>query len=540
MGFFRRAGVALAGGLPWIRLALALGLMLAAAAPAGAAGGPGAAPSAGVLRVGSKRFTESTLLGEILAQAARPWATVEHVPGIGNTAIVYAALKAGSIDLYPEYLGTIELEILHHPQSGASIADIDRELAAEGLGVAIPLGFENRYAIGVRGDSPPALASTSGLAQRPQLIGGLSHEFLGRADGWPGLAARYGLRNPVRGLEHGLAFEALEQRQVDFIDVYSTDAKIARYGIRVLDDDLRYFPRYDAVVLYRRSVPQRFPQAWAALQPLAGRIDAARMIALNAQAEAGQPASAVAGGFLAQAPEPSSAPSSAPAQAPAPAPAAQRPGFAERLFAPDFSRLARQHLALVLSSVAAATLAGVPLGLLAARRRWAAAILLPAAGILQTIPALAMLAALIPVVGSIGAAPTRIALFLFALLPIMRNTAVGLAQVPQALREAATALGARAPARLWLVELPLAAPVILAGIRTATVISVGTATIGAFVGAGGFGERISIGLALNDSSMLLAGALPAAALALAFELGFSLLERAVRQDRMARRTRWLE
>jgi osmoprotectant transport system permease protein len=513
----RRRCARAAAGLRFF--AALLGLLVLPALPAllpAARAAPEAGAGTQVLRVGSKRFTESTILGEILAQAARPHAKVEHVPGIGNTAIVYTALKAGSIDLYPEYLGTIELEILHHPRTGASLAELDRELAAEGLGIAVPFGFENRYAIGVRGDSAPALSSTSGLAAQPLLRGGLSHEFLGRTDGWPGLASRYGLRNPVQGLDHGIAFEALAGGQVDFIDIYSTDAKIGRYSIRVLDDDLHYFPRYDAVVMYRLSVPQRFPAAWAALLALSGRIDAARMVALNAQAEQGRPADEVARGFLAQT---SGQSSNEPAR---------QPGFFDRLFAPDFGRLARQHLGLVLSSVAAATLAGVPLGILAARRRWAGAILLPAAGILQTIPALALLAALIPVVGSIGAAPTRIALFLFALLPIMRNTAVGLAQVPRPLREAATALGARAIARLWFVELPLAAPVMLAGIRTATVISVGTATIGAFVGAGGFGERISIGLALNDGTMLLAGALPAAALALAFELMFAALERALR------------
>jgi osmoprotectant transport system permease protein len=111
----------------------------------------------------------------------------------------------------------------------------------------------------------------------------------------------------------------------------------------------------------------------------------------------------------------------------------------------------------------------------------------------------------------------------------VRNTTVGLAQVPQVLREAATALGARSLVRLWTVELPLAFPVSLAGVRTAAVISVGTATIAAFVGAGGFGERISIGLALNDHQMLLAGALPAAALALLFEALFGLLERFARR-----------
>jgi len=463
-----------------------------------------------ILKVGSKRFTESTILGEILTQTAQTAGPAEHIPGMGNTSILFEALRTGAIDLYPEYLGTIELEILHHPRADATLAQVDRELAPLGLGVDIPLGFENSYAIGVRRDTAQALhlERISDLARTPQLRIGLSHEFLGRSDGWPGLARRYGLTATPIGLDHGLAYEALAARQVDAIDLYTTDAKIARYGIQVLQDDRDYFPRYDAVVIYRRSVPQRFPRAWEALKALAGRIDAQRMIALNGAAELDhRTAHDVARAFVQ-----------------GPGPSALRPGFSERLFGDDFGRLARQHVTLVLLSVAAAAALGIPLGVAAARWPRAGAVILGVVGALQTVPALAMLAFLIPVLGAIGTRPALLALFVFALLPIVRNTAVALAQVPQALREAATALGARGLTRLWLVELPLASPVILAGVRTAAVISVGTATIAAFVGAGGFGERISIGLALNDHQMLLAGALPAAALALAFEASFGALE----------------
>ncbi|HEX4585139.1 MAG TPA: glycine betaine ABC transporter substrate-binding protein [Burkholderiaceae bacterium] len=472
------------------------------------------APGDEILRVGSKRFTESTILGEILTQTAQRAGPAEHIPGIGNTAILFEALRSGSIDLYPEYLGTIELEILHHERAGSTMAQVDQELSPLGLGVDIALGFENSYAIGVRRDTAQALGleRISDLAGHPDLRIGLSHEFLGRADGWPGLARHYGLTARPSGLDHGLAYEALAARQVDVIDLYTTDAKIARYGIQVLRDDRGYFPRYDAVVLFRRSVPQRFPQAWAALKTLAGRIDQNRMIELNAAAELDhRTARDIARSFLDQS-----------------SLAGVRPTFRQRLFGEDFARLARQHVVLVLLSVAAAAAAGIPLGVAAARWPRAGSVILAVVGALQTIPALALLAALIPVLGAIGTRPALLALFIFALLPIVRNTAVGLAQVPQVVREAATALGARSLVRLWTVELPLASPVILAGVRTAAVISVGTATIAAFVGAGGFGERISIGLALNDHQMLLAGALPAAALALLFEALFGLLERVAR------------
>jgi osmoprotectant transport system permease protein len=178
---------------------------------------------------------------------------------------------------------------------------------------------------------------------------------------------------------------------------------------------------------------------------------------------------------------------------------------------------------LVFVSLAASIAAGVPLGVAAARLPRLAQAILGAVGVIQTIPSLALLAFLIAVVGAIGTAPALIALFLYALLPIVRNTHAGIVQASAGVVQAARALGLRGRDILFRVELPLAMPSILAGIKTSAVINVGTATIAAFIGAGGYGERIASGLALNDNSMLLAGAVPAAALALlvqgAFEIG---------------------
>lgn len=459
-----------------------------------------------VLRVGSKRFTESYILGEVLTQSAAAHGKAEHRQGLGNTAIVLAALQAGSIDLYPEYLGTIDLEILKNPKA-TSLAQMRAALAPMGLGVAVPLGFNNTYALAVRADT--GVANLSALAGRP-LRFGLSHEFIGRADGWTGLAQRYGLTQAPRGLDHGIAYEALAQRQVDVIDIYSTDAKIKRYGLKVLDDDRAYFPRYDAVLLYRLDVPRRFPAAWSAIGKLEGRISAEQMIAMNAAVELdGKSFAAVAAEWL--------------------APAAQkgiaRHGLMAKLFGPDLWTLTRQHLMLVLLSVALACLAGIPLGILAAIAPRLRQAVLAVAGVLQTVPSLALLAMLIPLLGMIGTAPALVALFIYALLPVVRNTCTGILGVPEGMRTAALALGLRPGQRLLHVELPLALPVILAGVKTAAVMSVGTATIAAFIGAGGYGERITIGLALNDNDMLLAGAIPAAVLALLTQLMFEAFER---------------
>ncbi|MES2150817.1 MAG: glycine betaine ABC transporter substrate-binding protein [Pseudomonadota bacterium] len=469
--------------------------------------GAGAGADDDVLRIGSKRFTESYVLGELLTQTAAAHGKAEHRQGLGNTAIVLAALRAGSIDVYPEYLGTIGLEILKHDKP-PTLAQMQAELKPLGLGVGVPLGFNNTYALAMRSDAGPG--TLSALAGQPGLRLGLSHEFIGRADGWPGLARRYGLPQQPRGLDHGIAYEALAQKQVDVIDIYSTDAKIRQYHLRVLEDDLGYFPRYDAVLLYRLDAPQRFPAAWRAITGLEGRIGEADMIAMNAAVELeGKSFTDVARNWL----------------APQAGGQGVRAGLAAKLFGPDLWQLTRQHLLLVLLSVALACLAGIPLGILAAFAPRLRQAVLALAGVLQTVPSLALLAMLIPLLGMIGSVPAMVALFVYALLPIVRNTCTGILQVPAGVRLAALALGLRRRDRLLYVDLPLALPVILAGVKTAAVMSVGTATIAAFIGAGGYGERITIGLALNDNDMLLAGAIPAAVLALLTQALFELVER---------------
>jgi osmoprotectant transport system permease protein len=470
------------------------------------------------LRIGSKRFTESYILAQVLAQAAAPHAKVEVKQGLGNTAIVYEALRAGSIDVYPEYTGTIALEILKSTQP-LELAAMRAQLAPLGLGVDVPLGFNDGYALAMREDVAARLGvrTLGDLVRHPTLRLGLSNEFIGRADGWKGLAARHGLPQQPTGLDHGLAYDAIAGGQVDVIDIYTTDAKIGHLGLRVLEDAAGHFPRYDAVLLYRLEVPQRHPAAWAALQKLKGGISEAQMIAMNAKAELeGQSFDDIARAHLGGAVAPA---------------AAGGTGFWSRLWGPDLARLAAEHLGLVVVSVLLALLVGVPLALAIAPHARARALVLGATGLLQTVPSLAMLAMLIALLGRIGTVPALVALALYALLPIMRNTCTGLAEVPAGLSQAAVALGLRRGQRLRSVELPLAMPVIVAGVRTATTISVGTATIAAFIGAGGFGERIVTGLALNDQALLLAGAAPAAALALLLEAVFSLAERKLRRGR---------
>ncbi len=475
------------------------------------------------IRIGSKRFTESYILAELLAQtAASSGAKTQVLQGLGNTAIVFEALKSGQIDAYAEYTGTIATEILKATPDMA-LQPMQAALAKQGLGAAVPLGFNDSYALAMRALDADRLGirSLSDLAKHPELKLGLSNEFIGRQDGWKGLSGKYQLKHTPLGLDHGLAYTAIEKKQIDVMDIYTTDAKINHLGLRVLVDDQNYFPHYDAIVLYRLDLPQKYPAAWAAIQKLDGRVSEPEMIAMNAQAELqSQPFDAIAKQFLA----------SAAANRTSAEPSVARPAGQflaqvwQRLWADDLWRLLWQHTVLVLVSVGAACLIAVPLAISIYRHERLRALVLGAASVLQTVPSLALLVVFIAALGTIGFWPALMALTLYAVLPILRNTCTGLAEVSNGQRDAAQALGMTATQSLRLVELPAAMPTVMAGVRTASSIAIGTATIAAFVGAGGLGERIVTGLALNDSALMLAGAIPAAALALGSEFLFEAIK----------------
>lgn len=483
----------------------AVALLLSVAAPAPVV--------ARTLVIASKSFTESVILGEIVTQAERAaGVAAEHRAGLGGTRLVWDALVRGAVDVYPEYTGTIAREILPELPASATGAQLARALAAHGVGMTAPLGFDNTYAIGLLRARARALgvARISDLRSRPRLTFGFSSEFMSRGDGWPALRRRYDLPQEqanVRGLDHDLAYKALAAGTIDATDTYTTDAEIRGLDLVTLEDDRGFFTRYEAVLLYRLDVGARFGAgAVAALHRLEGRIDAPTMIALNARAKLDHVSeSAVAAGFLGTA---------AVDQAPR--------ARAARVVV----RRIVEHLELVAVSLLAAIFVAVPLGVLAAKRPRVGRPVLAATGIIQTVPTLALFVFMIPLFG-IGTVPAVVALFLYALLPIVRNTHAGLVGIPSAVRESAEALGLPPGAILGRVELPLASPLIFAGIESAAVIDVGAATLGALIGAGGLGQPIFTGIRLDDVGLILAGAVPASLLALAVQALFALLERLV-------------
>lgn len=470
------------------------------------ASGQRSALDAQEIRVGSKKFTEAVIIGEIITQhLEHTGVEAIHKAELGGTRLLWKALTQADLDIYADYTGTIIYEILQR-QAGTSWDDLSRILAQKGIGITRPLGFNNTYALGLQ----PATAerfelnTISELRDHPELRFGFTNEFMDREDGWPSLRQHYGLpQKDVRGLDHDLAYRGLEQGSIDLVDLYSTDAEIAYYGLKVLDDDAGHFPEYQAVILYRLALNQEIINH---LGQLAGTIDETTMTAMNSDAKIqGQPENVVAADFLARTFNRSHA-------------------IVTETRLQRLTHATLEHLLLVLLSLGTAILTAIPLGIWGARHQRGGQLILSLVGIIQTIPSLALLVFMIPLLG-IGAPPALMALYLYSLLPIVRNTITGLRDIPIDIQESALVLGLPDLARLRLIELPMATRSILGGIKTSAVINVGTATLGALIGAGGYGQAILTGIRLDDTGLILEGAVPAALLALLVQACFDLVEK---------------
>ena len=467
--------------------------------------------------VGSKQFTESVILGEMIALLAEDSdIPTTHFRELGGTQLVFQGLCNGEIDIYPEYTGTIAKEIL----AGRAIdsdADMQAALQEQGILMSRPLGFNNTYAMGMKKSRAAELGieTISDLLRHPKLVFGFSSEFMDREDGWRNLQRHYNLpQRDVKGLDHDLAYHQLRLDAIDVIDVYSTDAKITMFDLAVLEDDLAYFPRYDALLLYRADLPTRYPLATRSILRLEDNVSQSEMTSANGRAELDRLSEARVASEVLE----------------------QRFGISRRLkeesVATRIGKHTIEHIDLVRKSLLPAIVFAVILGIVASRHRNFAQFILAVVGIIQTIPALALLVILMPPMAGLGLASIGLgsatavtALFLYSLLPIVRNTYEGLSGIASEFQESAAALGLPSLFRLVKIELPLASRSILAGIKTAAVINIGFATLGALIGAGGFGQPIITGMRLNDTALILQGAIPAAILALLVQGGFEIAER---------------
>ncbi len=431
-----------------------------------------------------------------------------HRREIGGTRVLWDALVRGDIDIYPEYTGTIKQEIL----SGENInsdEEIKSLLNSRQIEISRPLGFNDTYAIGMKKSLAERLNinSISDLRKHPELRYGFSNEFLDRNDGWKGLSRTYNLpQNHVTGLDHDLAYRGLDEGSIDVIDFYSTDADIKYYNLKVLKDDFNFFPEYKAVFLYRKAAEEENPEALSRVLKLEGSIPESTMIKMNADVKInGSSETYTAAQFIQTN-------------------FGIESSYDEETMWTRLLKNTRDHLFLVIISLFAAIITAIPLGIIAYKNKKSGSIILGAVGIVQTIPSLALLVFMIPLIG-IGSWPAIAALFLYSLLPIVRNTYSGLQGIPGHIRESAEVLGISSAARMRLVEIPIASPSILAGIKTSAVINVGTATLGALIGAGGYGQPILTGIRLDNVSLILQGAVPAAVLALLVQGIFDLIEK---------------
>jgi osmoprotectant transport system permease protein len=486
------------------------------------------------LIVASKPFGESYLLCEMFAQLLESRGfTAERRPGLGATEIAFGALRTGAIDVYPEYTGTGLVAILHDSLADSVLADpravfahIARRFADEyNVRWLPPLGFQNTYAIAVTRATATKyrLRTLSDLARESaHLTAGFTADFIGRSDGLVGLSRVYGLHpRAVRPLAPAVKYQALASGAVDVIDGYSTDGLLARYDLVTLVDDRHFFPPYEAAALVTGKLEEEVPGAIAALTLLSGRLDEKTMRQLNRRVEVdGEDVRVVA------ADEMKALGLIGAGRATATVERQPHSGFGRYLWErrADLASLTLRHLLLVGLALLAAVVVAVPLGLSLERTRRLAEPMIGVLGVLQTIPSIALLAFMIPLLG-VGVKPALVALWLYALYPIARGTYTGVRDADPEAVAAAEALGTTPVQRLLWVRLPLAAPVIMAGIRTAAVITVGAATLAAFIGAGGLGEPIVAGLALADTRMILSGALPAALLALLVDGSLGLVER---------------
>lgn len=492
---------------------------------------PAAAGGDDTITVGSKNFTEQLVLGELLAQVIEHQTDldVERRFNLAGTKFVFDALRAGDIDVYPEYTGTGLILLLGEPPLR------DREALFRRISTVFPerfglewrpsLGFSNTYALAVR-KSDERLRDVTTISQlvarAGELTFGTNHEFLERPDGFQQLQEYYRMPIPqerLTSMDPGLMYSAIRDGQVDVIAAFATDGRIDAFDLRLLEDDRHFFPSYEASPLVRQETLRRHPQLGTALDRLAGILTDADMRRLNHAVDfGGRPAAEVAQEFLAGV---GLAPAVTPGSSTSSDASFWSYGWARR----DYVwMLLRQHMFLTLAGLLAAMLLAIPLGVALTRFRRLAGPVFSVINVVQTVPSLALLGFLIPLLG-IGVTPAIVALFLYGLLPLVRNTYTGISQIDPSLVEACRGMGLTDMQILRKAELPLAVPIIMAGIRTSAVLLVGTATLAALIGAGGLGDPILRGVSSVNTNLILLGAMPAAVLAILLDRGLHFVER---------------
>ena len=473
------------------------------------------------LVVGSKFFTESYILSEmvVLLLEEESQQPVERKLGLGGTQVAFQALNDGKIHVYPEYTGTGYAAILKkqgesHPDRVYQI--VDRSFREKwGIEWSRPIGFNNTYALAVRGNDKEfeGVRTLSQLSEKgvEDYIYASPYEFMERKDGQVEFAKKYNFNftpSQVLAMEAGLMYSAIRDKKVDIIVSYSTDGRIKAYNLRLLEDDKMFFPPYHVSLVAKSEVLRKSPALRQVFKRVENLITEDEMVYMNDQVDRlkREPID-VARAFL------------------------EKKGLIEKgsydVFSDKkryFFKLLIEHLSLSFGALALSILVSLPVGVLLTRYQRLGKVVFPIINIIQTIPSLALLGFLIPIMG-IGFVPGLFALFLYSLLPLIRNTYTGILGVHKDYIEVSKGIGLTNMQILLIIEIPLALPVILAGLRTAAVIVVGTTTLVALIGAGGFGDPIFRGISTVNSHLILLGAVPVALLSIIVDKSIEYSER---------------
>ena len=440
--------------------------------------------------IGAKKFTEGNISAHIVSQLISridPSQKTRVLENLGGTGIVTAAIKSKEVDIYVDYTGTL---INSFKSDRRRLED---DLLKEGIYLGPELGFNNSYGLAVGPKS--SRLKISDIKESDRI--GVSHEFYKRKDGYESLKDHYGFNITPTAVEHSLLYNSLSSDHLDIIEVYTTDAKIRKNNLRVLKDDKKFFPRYDAVVLVNKEFMEDNAELVDSLfTEIEKNIDNNKIMNANYLVEEQGLTYAQAAGHVTK---------------------THVDGSSNELL--DILPYFLDHFKYLIITVILCVVVGVPLGAISAKSKKMEKWIVGTVSVLQTIPSLALLVFLIPIFG-LGEVTTLIALVLYGLLPIVKNTYNGVKNIPTELIEFSDLIQMSKLQKLFIIELPLAKEEILTGVRITSVMTVGLTVIASFIGAGGLGMLIVTGLSLNDTDMILRGAIPSALMALVIEFFF--------------------
>jgi len=442
------------------------------------------------ITIGAKKFTEANVMAYVLAHTLKSIDSsldIKVLENLGGTGIVTTATENQEIDLYVDYTGTLKETFKTTDET------LPGELLKHNLKFGFELGFNNSYGMAVKHHS--TLSKMSDIKNHHRL--GISHEFLKRKDGFSGLASHYGFNIKPLVIEYSLLQHSLKSDKLDIIEIFTTDAKIIKYNLKVLKDDQHFYKRYDALVVFNKTFYEQNKQLVSDLSSkLFLKISDKQIQKLNHLVDIeGLNYEESARSFTKSNTHIKSS--------------------YESTIWPHFY----EHLEYLFLTIIICIFIGVPLGVTTAKSQLFERVILSLISITQTIPSLALLVFLIPLFG-LGKTTTLIALCLYGLLPIVKSTHMGIKKIPKELSEYSKLIGMSFFQRIFKIEIPLALIDIVSGVKLTAIYTIGVTVIAAFVGAGGLGTLIVTGLSLNNTDIILQGALPSAGLAIIVEIIF--------------------